>query len=126
MTNAKETYEAKILETLIKNSERLAVVETKLTLVETGVENLQRQVTNLDSKVDNLGSRLAVVETKLTVVETKLTVVDTGIETLQQQMDNNFDTLNTKLNWLFGAVFAVAASILATLYSEPLLSALGR
>jgi len=35
MTNAKESYEAKILEKLIGNSERLAVIETKLMVVET-------------------------------------------------------------------------------------------
>ncbi|MGK7916149.1 MAG: hypothetical protein AB4038_11520 [Prochloraceae cyanobacterium] len=129
MTNAKETYEAKILETLIKNSERLAVVETKLTFVETGVETLQQQVDRLDSR--------------LGLVETKLTGLDTRVETLQQQVDNldsrlglvetkltGLDTtvkqVNSKLNWLFGAVFAVGAGILATLYSEPILSALGK
>lgn len=60
------TYEAKILETLIKNSERLAIVETE-------VKNI-----------------------------------------------------NSKLNWLFGAVFAVGASILAALYAQPILTALNK
>lgn len=59
------TYEAKILETLIKNSERLAIVETE-------VKNI-----------------------------------------------------NSKLNWLFGAVFPLSgASILAALYAQPILTAL--
>ena len=61
MTNAnREVYEAKILETLIKNSERLAIVETEL-------KSVKQEVQKIDSK----------------------------------------------LNWLFGAVFAVGASILA-------------
>ena len=73
MTNAKEVYEAKILETLIKNAERLAVVETEL-------KSVKQDVKKIDSK----------------------------------------------LNWLFGAVFAVGASILATLYAQPILTALGK
>lgn len=76
MTTNKEVYEGKILETLIKNSERLAVVETK-------------------------------------------------VNQLEIKLDNRFDRLDAKLNWLFGAVFAVGAGILATLYVQPILNALG-
>ncbi len=76
MTTNKEVYEGKILETLIKNSERLAVVETKFNELET-------------------------------------------------KLENRFNRLDAKLNWLFGAVFAVGAGILATLYVQPILNALG-
>ena len=76
------TYEAKILETLIKNSERLAVIETKLKVVETEVKQVKTNLKELDIK------------------------------------------LNSKINWLFGAVFAVGASILAALYAQPILTAL--
>ena len=76
MTTNKEVYEGKILETLIKNSERLAVVETK-------------------------------------------------VNQLEIKLDNRFDRLDAKLNWLFGAVFAVGGGILATLYVQPILNALG-
>ncbi len=76
MTTNKEVYESKILETLIKNSERLAVIETKVNQLET-------------------------------------------------KLDNRFDRLNTKINWLFGAIFAVGTGILAALYVQPILNALG-
>lgn len=72
MTANREVYEGKILETLIKNSERLAVIENKV-----------------------------------------------------EQLDTKLDRLDVKLNWLFGAVFAVGAGILATLYVQPVLNALG-
>lgn len=71
MTTDREVYEGKILETLIKNSERLAVLEQKI-----------------------------------------------------HTLDNKFDKLDTKINWLFGAVFAVGFGILATLYSQPIINAL--
>ena len=76
MTTNREVYEAKILETLIKNSERLAVIETRINQLET-------------------------------------------------KLDNRFDRLNVKLNWLFGVLFAVGTGILAALYSQPILNALG-
>ena len=76
MTANKEVYEGKILETLIKNSERLAVVENK-------------------------------------------------IEQLDTKIDDRFERLDSKINWLFGAVFVVEAGILATLYVQPILNALG-
>ncbi|MDJ0716000.1 MAG: hypothetical protein QNJ54_17515 [Prochloraceae cyanobacterium] len=84
MTNAKETYEAKILETPIENGERLGLVETEIKL-------LKQDVQKLDPKVDN-----------------------------------EFGRLNSKISWLFGAVFAVGASILAALYAQPILSALSQ
>lgn len=75
MTTNKEVYEGKILETLIKNSERLAVIETKVNQLET-------------------------------------------------KLDNRFNSVDAKLNWLFGAVFAVGVGILAALYAQPILNAL--
>lgn len=75
MTANREVYEGKILETLIKNSERLAVIENR-------------------------------------------------VEQLEGKLEERFDRLDAKLNWLFGAVFAVGAGILATLYVQPILNAL--
>ena len=72
MTANREVYEGKILETLIKNSERLAVIENKV-----------------------------------------------------EQLDTKLAPLDAKLNWLFGAVFAVGAGILTTLYVQPILNTLG-
>ena len=76
MTTNKEVYEGKILETLIKNSERLAVIETK-------------------------------------------------VDRLETKVDNYFERLNNKINWLLGAIFAVGTGILAALYVQPILNALG-
>ena len=90
MTDNREVYEGKILETLIKNSDRLAVVENK--------------IEQLDTKIKQL---------------------DTKIERLDTKIDARFEQLNGKINWLFGAVFAVGAGILATLYVQPILNALG-
>ena len=95
----REVYEGKILETLVKNSERLAVVEFQLT-------DVKSEVKKINSKVENIDSRLINVENKLSVVESEV------------------KSINAKMNWLFGAIFAVGASILAALYSQPILNAL--
>ena len=76
MTTNKKACEKKILETLIKNWERLA-----------GIETLVNQL------------------------ETKL--------------DNRFERLDAKLNWLFGVLLAVGARIFSALYVQSIFSALG-
>ena len=87
MTNAKESYEAKILETLIHNNRELG--------------EIKKELEKIDDRFNQIDDRFS-------------------------QIDDRFDKMDSKLNWLFAAVFSVAASILAALYSEPLLSALRR
>ena len=52
-----QVYEGKILETLIKNSERLAIVEQKLIVIEQKFDQkivtLDQKIEKLDTKVDN-------------------------------------------------------------------------
>ncbi len=111
MTNDnKNTYEAKILETLVKNAERLAVVENTLTGVKSEVKTTNIRVAALSKQVQNLDSRLGIVENEVMTVKNNLNKLD--------------EQLNSKINWLFGAVFGVGASILAALYARPLLTAL--
>ena len=77
MTNAKESYEAKILETLINNNRELGEIKKEL-------------------------------------------------ETMKTSIDDRFKKIDSKLNWVLGAVFAVGTGILAAIYSAPILTALGR
>ena len=58
MTTNREVYEGKILETLIKNSERLAVVEQKLTNVE---QKLDQRIDKVDAKLNWLLGLVATV-----------------------------------------------------------------
>lgn len=51
MTTNRDVYEGKILETLIKNSERLAVVEQKLDVLDQKFEN---KFNTLNQKIDEV------------------------------------------------------------------------
>ncbi len=99
----REVYEGKILETLVKNSERLAVVEFQLT-------DVKSEVKKINSKVENIDSRLVNVETEVKAIRTDL-----------KELDNK---LSSKLNWLFTILVGIGGGILATLYSQPILNAL--
>lgn len=53
MTTNREVYEGKILETLIKNSERLAVLEQKLIILDQKIVTLDQKIDKVDAKVDS-------------------------------------------------------------------------
>lgn len=55
MTANREVYEGKILETLIKNSERLAVVEQKLNTLD---EKFEARFESLDEKFNKLDTKI--------------------------------------------------------------------
>ncbi len=110
----REVYEGKILETLVKNSERLAVVEHKLTEVKS-------EVKKVDSKLENIDSRLVNVETEVKAVRADLKELDNRVTGQIQELDRK---LSSKLNWLFTILVGIGGGILATLYSQPILNAL--
>ena len=99
MTNAKESYEAKILDKLIENSEKLAVNGSELSQVKV-------EIKNLSNEVKAINSRLTKVEEKINGVE----------ETIKQ--------INSKQNWFFTILAGIGTGILATLYSQPILNGL--
>ena len=106
MTNAKESYEAKILDKLIENSEKLAVNGSELSQVKV-------EIKNLSDEVKAINSRLTKVEEKIDGVEEKINGVE---ETIKQ--------INSKQNWFFTILVGIGTGILATLYSQPILNGL--
>ena len=51
--NRELLYEGKILETLIKNSERLAILEQKLIILDQKIVTLDQKIDKVDAKVDS-------------------------------------------------------------------------
>ena len=128
MTNAKESYEAKILEKLIDNSERLAIIETKLIEVQGGVKNLDVQVENLNTEVHNLNTEVKQIDSKLSETQRE---INSRFSEIQREMDSRFsgieeriNKINDKQNWFFTILAGIGTGILATLYSQPILTAL--
>ena len=117
MTNAKESYEAKILEKLIDNSERLAIIETKLIEVQGGIKNLDVQVENLNTEVHNLNTEVKQIDSRLSETRREMDSRFSGIE-------ERINKINDKQNWFFTILAGIGTGILATLYSQPILTAL--
>ncbi len=74
MTNAnKEVYEAKILETLIKNNERLAVIEERL---ETNTKSIEEKI---DTEVKSIKQEMQKTNSKLNWIFAFLIAILTSI-----------------------------------------------
>ena len=100
MTTNREVYEGKILETLIKNSERLAVVGQKLI--------------SLDKKI----------EQKFNFIELKLSAMDIKYEERFNRYEERFERIEKKFNLQLTLISTVSLGILATLYAQQILNAL--
>lgn len=106
MTNAKESYEAKILDKLIGNSERLAVIELTVTQIKGEVEALDSKVEALESEVSKLSTGQTEITSRLSKVEGKI------------------ERISSNQNVFFTILIGIGTGILATLYSQPILNAL--
>ncbi len=64
MTNpeTKAQYEGAILNQLVKNAEKLSVIEFKFSQIEPKIDNLDRRMGEVESKIDNLDHRLSEIE----------------------------------------------------------------
>lgn len=109
MTNQiREVYERGNLDQLIKNAERLAVIERDVIEIKPHVETTDQAVTELNSKVNSIETQLKTIQEKVSGLEEKVSGLD------------------AKLNWVLGLLIAIGTSILATLYTQPILTALGK
>jgi len=108
MTNAKESYEAQILDKLIGNSERLAVIELTVTQTKAEIKVLNNKVEVLDNKVEVLDNKVEKLNSRLSKVE----------EVIEQ--------IDSKQNIFFTILAGIGTGILATLYSQPILNAISK
>ena len=120
MTNAKESYEAKILEKLIGNSERLAVIELTVTQIKGEVEALDNKVEVLDNKVEALDNKVEVLDSEVS----KLSTGQTEITSRLSEVEGKIERISSNQNVFFTILIGIGTGILATLYSQPILNAL--
>ena len=100
MTNseAKSQYEGAILNQLVKNVEKIAVIEV------TVKQNSQR--------LDDIDSKLKKIDTRLDGIDTRLDGIDTRLNGLDQRL-TNIESLLGWLKWIGSGVVAIALSLIA-------------
>ena len=79
MTNAKESYEAKILDKLIENSAKLAVNGSELSQVKVEIKNLSNEIKAIDSRFIKVEETIKQINSKQNVFFTILIGIGTGI-----------------------------------------------
>ncbi len=79
VTNAKESYEAKILEKLIDNSEKLAVIGAEFAQVKVDIRSLNTEVNVLNSRMSGLEEKIDKINSKQNWFFTILAGIGTGI-----------------------------------------------
>ena len=127
MTNAKESYEAKILDKLIGNSERLAVIELTVTQIKGEVEALDNKVEALDNKVEDLDNKVEDLDNKVETLESEVSKLSTGqteITSRLSKVEGKIERISSNQNVFFTILIGIGTGILATLYSQPILNAL--
>ena len=134
MTNAKESYEAKILDKLIGNSERLAVIELSVTQIKGEVKTLDNKVEVLDNKVEVLDNKVEVLDNKVEVLDNKVEVLNSEVSKLStgqtkmtsrlSRVEGKIERISSNQNVFFTILIGIGTGILATLYSQPILNAL--
>ena len=91
-----EAYESGILAQLIKNAERLAVIESQNSLITSEIQ----KIGDLEKKTNELGQKTDELENKINVI---------------------YDSLK----WLFTMLGTILLAIIANIFSQPILNLLG-
>jgi len=111
-TETRQQYEGAILTQLVKNAERLAVVETRL-------DNIEARIGVLETRLDNIETRIGVLEADISELKTDLAIIKPKIERIDRA-----------INWVLGLLGAIAIAtapllviaVLANFFSQPLIS----
>ncbi len=109
MTNpeAKQQYEGAILNQLVKNAEKLAVIEFDLKQVKPKIDKIDV----LENKIDNLENKIDVLENKIDVLENK-------VDNLEEKVDKIYSTLGT-LKWIS---VTIGIGVIINIFSQPIVS----
>ena len=109
MTNpeAKQQYEGAILNQLVKNAEKLAVIEFDLKQVKPKIDKIDV----LENIIDNLENKIDVLENKIDVLENK-------VDNLEEKVDKIYSTLGT-LKWIS---VTIGIGVIINIFSQPIVS----
>ena len=116
MTNpeAKQQYEGAILNQLVKNAEKLAVIEFDLKQVKPKIDKIDV----LENKIDVLENKIDVLENKVDVLENKIDVLENKVDNLEEKVDKIYSTLGT-LKWIS---VTIGIGVIINIFSQPIVS----
>ncbi len=75
MNSETQTYEAQILQQLIKNAERIAVMQKEVSDVKTEVSDIKQKISDMKTEISDIKQDVSVVKTEISVVKTELNEV---------------------------------------------------
>ena len=75
MNSETQTYEAQILQQLIKNAERIAVMHKEVSDVKAEVSDIKQEVSNIKQEISNIKQDVSGIKTEMSVVKMELSEV---------------------------------------------------
>ena len=75
MNSETQTYEAQILQQLIKNAERIAVTQKEVSDIKTEISDIKKQMSDLKTEVSEIKQDVSGIKTEISVVKTELSEV---------------------------------------------------
>lgn len=112
-TETKQQYEGAILTQLVKNAERLAVLEQDVGQLKTDLVQLKTDVAQL--KIDVVQLKTDMAQLKIDVAQLKIDVAE--IKPVVAE-------IAATMNWVKWFLGAIAIGILGNIFSQPILSSL--
>lgn len=98
-----EVYEAGILAQLIKNAERLAVIESQNSLITTKIQ-----------KIDELEKKVGDIESQILQITPEVQKIS--------ELEKKIDVIYGSLKWVFTMLGTILLAIIANIFSQPILN----
>ena len=98
-----EAYESGILTQLIKNAERLAVIESQNSLITTKIQ-----------KIDELEKKVGDIESQVSQITPEVQKIG--------ELEKKINVIYGSLKWLFTMLGTIILAIIANIFSQPILN----
>ncbi len=98
-----EAYESGILAQLIKNAERLAVIESQNALITTKIQ-----------KIDELEKKVGDIESQVSQITPEVQKIG--------ELEKKINVIYGSLKWVFTMLGTILLAIIANLFSQPILN----
>ena len=98
-----EAYESGILAQLIKNAERLAVIESQNSLITTKIQ-----------KIDELEKKVGDIESQVSQITPEVQKIS--------ELEKKINVIYGSLKWVFTMLGTIILAIIANIFSQPILN----